>query len=157
MHTDNEQLENLCDTRKALIKGLSSMGLDAQQIYDRLLIPATDNAHQHIHVATKHYGAVANCLRQCEELKYPPDSDVIVYYFDWEEGVCDAELSTLMLYKSGYTGAKLVDSVDAIIPDILQPLLDKAIVDMDTANINQLAEAMTYVIDTLIPQEQANG
>lgn len=153
MYNTEEQLANLCDMRKALINGLSLMGLTAQQIYDRLRLPYTEDVQQHIEDAIKHYDIVSKCMRQCEELKYPPDSDVIVYYFDWDEGVCDAELSTLMGYGSEYTGQKLVGSVYAIIPAILQPLMDEAISEMNTSNINQLAEAMNYVINTLIPQE----
>lgn len=158
MNTDNEQLENLCDTRKALIKGLSSMGLDAQQIFDRLNLPYIANAHQYIEVANSHYDVVAECMSQCEALGVAPDDDTTqVYYFDWEEGVCDATVQMLMLLETPYKGQKLVDDVKDIIPVILQPLMDEAIAEMNTDNINQLAEAMTYVIDTLIPQEQGNG
>jgi hypothetical protein len=158
MNTDNEQLENLCDTRKALIKGLSSMGLDAQQILDRLNLPYIANAHQYIEVANAHYDMVAECMSQCETLGVAPDDDTTqVYYFDWEEGVCDATVQMLMLFETPYKGQKLVDDVRDIITVILQPLMAEAIAEMNTDNINQLAEAMTYVIDTLIPQEQANG
>lgn len=158
MNTDNEQLENLCDTRKALIKGLSSMGLDAQQILDRLNLPYIANAHQYIEVANAHYDVVAECMSQCEALGVAPDDDTTqVYYFDWEEGVCDATVQMLMLLETPYKGQKLVDDVKDIIPVILQPLMDEAIAEMNTDNINQLAEAMTYVVDTLIPQEQGNG
>lgn len=155
MNTDNEQLENLCDTRKALIKGLSSMGLDAQQILDRLNLPYIANAHQYIEVANAHYDVVAECMSQCEALGVAPDDDTTkVYYFDWEEGVCDATVQMLMLFEIPYKGQKLVDDVRDIIPVILQPLMAEAIAEMNTDNINQLAEAMTYVIDTLIPQER---
>lgn len=44
-----------------------------------------------------------------------------------------------------------------IIPVILKPLMDEAIAEMNASNINQLAEAMVYVINELIPQEQDNG
>lgn len=154
MNTDNEQLENLCDMRKAIIKGLSSMGLDAQQIFGRLHLPYTEAVSQHIADATRHYDAVAKCMRQCEELKYPPDSDVIVYYFDWDDGVCAVELKTLMYFSSEYKGQKLVDNVYGIIPGILRPLMDEAIDSEDAQCIDRLAEAMTYVIATLIPQER---
>lgn len=157
MYNDEEQLVNLCDIRKALIDGLHTMGLSAQQIYDRLRLPYTEEVRQRIDDATIHYDVVSKCMRQCEELKYPPDSDVIVYYFDWEEGVCDAELDTLMYFSSEYKGQKLVSSVDEIIPVILKPLMDEAITEMNASNINQLAEAMAYVINTVIPQERENG
>lgn len=84
MYNYEEQLANLCDMRKAIINGLSLMGLTAQQIYDRLRLPYTESAQQHIADATAHYDVVSKCMSQCEELKYPPDSDVIVYYFDSE-------------------------------------------------------------------------
>ena len=157
MYNYEEQLANLCDMRKAIINGLSLMGLTAQQIYDRLRLPYTESAQQHIADATAHYDGVSKCMSQCEELKYPPDSDVIVYYFDWDDGVCDVELETLLYFDSEYKGQKLVVSVDEIIPVILKPLMDEAIAEMNASNINQLTEAMTYVINTLIPQERENG
>lgn len=73
------------------------------------------------------------------------------------ENLCDATVQMLMLLETPYKGQKLVDDVKDIIPVILQPLMDESIAERNTDNINQLAEAMTYVIDTLIPQEQANG
>lgn len=158
MYNYEEQLANLCDMRKAIIKGLSSMGLDAQQILDRLNLPYIANAHQYIEVANAHYDVVAECMSQCEELGVAPDDDTTqVYYFDWEEGVCDATVQMLMLYSTPYKGQKLVDSVDEIIPVILKPLMDEAIAEMNASNINQLAEAMVYVIGMSIKQERENG
>lgn len=157
MYNYEEQLVNLCDMRKAIINGLSLMGLTAQQIYDRLQTPYTDSVDEYIEYATKHYDVVSKCMSQCEELKYPPDSDVIVYYFDWDDGVCAVELETLLYFDSEYKGQKLVVSVDEIIPVILKPLMDEAIAEQNASAINQLAEAMVYVIDGLIPQERDNG
>ena len=157
MYSYEEQLADLCDMRKAIINGLSLMGLTAQQIFDRLRLPYTEDMQQHIADATAHYDAVSKCMRQCEELKYPPDSDVIVYYFDWDAGVCYVELETLLYFDSEYKGQKLVDSVDEIIPVILKPLMDEAIEEMNASNINQLAEAMVYVIGMSIKQECENG
>ena len=158
MYSYEEQLANLCDMRKAIINGLSAQGLDAHQIYDRLQTPFTNSVSEYIEGATKHYDMVAKCMRQCEELGVAPDDDTTqVYYFDWEEGVCDATVQMLMLYSTPYTGQKLVDSVDEIIPVILKPLMDEAIAEQNVSAINQLAKAMVYVIDGLIPQEQPNG
>lgn len=157
MYSYEEQLANLCDMRKAIINGLSAQGLDAHQIYACLQTPYTNSVGEYIEDATKHYDVVSKCMRQCEELKYPPDSDVIVYYFDWDDGVCAVELETLLHVDSEYKGQKLVDSVDEIIPVILKPLMDEAIAEQNASAVNQLAEAMTYVIDELIPQEQPNG
>lgn len=53
--------------------------------------------------------------------------------------------------------ADLCDMRKAIIPVILKPLMDEAIAEMNASNINQLAEAISYVINELIPQEQDNG
>lgn len=158
MYNYAEQLANLCDMRKAIINRLSERGLDAQQIYDRLQTPFTNSVGEYIEDATNHYDKVAKCMRQCEELGVAPDDDTTqAYYFDWEEGVCDETVQMLMMYSTPYKGQKLVDSACEIIPAILQPLMDEAIAELNTDNINQLAEAMMYVIDTLIPQEQTNG
>ncbi len=158
MYSYEEQLANLCDMRKAIINGLSAQGLDAHQIYDRLQTPFTHSVCEYIEDATAHYDMLTKCMRQCEELGIAPDDDTTqVYYFDWEEGVCDATVQMLMLYSTPYKGQKLVDSVDEIIPVILKPLMDEAIAEQNASAVNQLAEAMTYVINTLIPQEQPNG
>ena len=153
MYNYEEQLANLCDMRKAIINGLSLMGLTAQQIYDRLRLPYTESAQQHIADATAHYDVVSKCMSQCEELKYPPDSDVIVYYFDWDDGVCAVELETLLYFDSEYKGQKLVVSVDEIIPVILKPLMDEAIEAGDAQCIDRLAQAMVYVLTELQSQE----
>lgn len=153
MYNYEEQLANLCDMRKAIINGLSLMGLTAQQIYDRLRLPYTEAAQQHIADATAHYDVLSKCISQCEELKYPPDSDVIVYYFDWDDGVCAVELETLLYFDSEYKGQKLVVSVDEIIPVILKPLMDEAIEAGDAQCIDRLAEAMVYVLTELQTQE----
>ena len=153
MYNYEEQLANLCDMRKAIINSLSLMGLTAQQIYDRLQTPFTNSVGEYIEDATKHYDVVAKCMRQCEELKYPPDSYVIVYYFDWDDGVCDVELETLLYFDSEYKGQKLVVSVDEIIPVVLKPLMDEAIEAGDAQCIDRLAEAMVYVLTELQTQE----
>lgn len=151
---NTEAMANLCDMRKAIINGLSAQGLDAHQIYDRLQTPYTNIVGEYIEDATNHYDMVAKCMRQCEELGVAPDDDTTqVYYFDREEGVRDETMQMLMLYSTPYKGQKLVDSVDEIIPVILKPLMDEAIAEMNASNINQLAEAISYVINELIPQE----
>lgn len=158
MYNYEEQLANLCDMRKAIINGLSAQGLDAHQIYDRLQTPYTNSVGEYIEDATKHYDMVAKCMRQCEELGVAPDDDTTqVYYFDWEEGLCDETVQMLMLYSTPYKGQKLVDSVDEIIPVILKPLMDEAIAEMNASNINQLAAAMVYVIGMSIKQARENG
>lgn len=158
MYNYEEQLANLCDTRKVLIKGLSSMGLDAHQIYDRLQTPFTNSVGEYIEDATNHYDKVAECMSQCESLGIAPDDDTTqVYYFDWEEGVCDETVQMLMLYSTPYKGQKLVDSVDEIIPKILQPLMNAAIESGNPQSIFQLADAIVYVRTELQSQEHPNG
>ena len=158
MYNYEEQLANLCDMRKAIINGLSAQGLDAHQIYDRLQTPYTNSVCEYIEDATKHYDMVTKCLRQCEELGVAPDDDITqVYYFDWEEGVCEETVQMLTLYSTPYQGQQLVDDVKDIIPVILQPLMDEAIAEQNASAINQLAEAMTYVIGMLTKQEREDG
>lgn len=153
MYNYEEQLANLCDMRKAITNGLFAQGLDAQQIYDRLQTPYTDSVGQYIADTTNHYDIVSKCMRQCEELAYPPDSDVIVYYFDWEEGVSVDELEALMHFNHEYKGQKLVSSVHEVIPKILRPLMDEAIEAGDAQCIDRLAQAMVYVLTELQSQE----
>nr|DAK17437.1 MAG TPA: hypothetical protein [Caudoviricetes sp.] len=158
MCTDEDRLVKLCDTRKAIIEWLASMGLDAQQIYDYLHLPYTNNVHQYIEDATEHYDTVVKCMHQLDEMGIDPDDATTnLYYFDWEEGVCTETVLALMLYGTPYHGQKLVRSPAEIIPVILRPLVDEAVEDGNTANLRELAEAMDYVVDELIPQEQANG
>lgn len=154
MYSYEEQLANLCDMRKAIINGLSAQGLDAHQIYDRLQTPFTNSVGEYIEDATKHYDVVAKCMRQCEELGVAPDDDTTqVYYFDWEEGVYEETVSALMMYSNPYAGQQLVVAVKDIIPKILQPLMNAAIEAGDAQRINQLAQAMVYVLTELQTQE----
>lgn len=158
MYTYEEQLANLCDMRKAIIDGLSAQGLDAHQIYDRVQTPYTNSVCEYIEDATTHYDAVIKCMRQLADMGIAPDDDTTqVYYFDWEEGVCEETVQMLTLYSTPYKGQKLVDDVKDIIPVILRPLMDEAVEERNASKIHQLAESMVYVIDTLIPQEQPNG
>ena len=158
MYSYEEQLANLCDMRKAIINGLSAQGLDAHQIYDRLQTPYTNSVDEYIEDTTNHYDMVAKCIRQCEELGVAPDDDTTqVYYFDWEEGVCEETVSALMLYSTPYKGQKMVDSVDEIIPKILQPLMNAAIESGNPQSIFQLADAIVYVRTELQSQEHPNG
>ena len=155
---NTEAMVNLCDMRKAIIGRLASMGLAPHQIYACLQTPYTNNAYEYMEDATKHYDSILKCMSQLEVLGIAPDDATTqVYYFDWEEGVYEETVSALMMYSNPYAGQQLVDSVDEIIPVILRPLMDEAIVEQNASNINQLAEAMVYVIDELIPQEQPNG
>ena len=155
---NTEAMVNLCDIRKAIISGLASMGLAPHQIYACLQIPYTNNAYEYMEDATKHYDSILKCMTQLEVLGIAPDDATTqVYYFDWEEGVYEETVSALMMYSNPYAGQQLVVEVKDIIPKILRPLMDEAIAEMNASNINQLAEAMVYVIDELIPQEQPNG
>ena len=155
---NSETMSNLCDMRKALISGLASMGLAPHQIYACLQTPYTNNAYEYMEDATKHYDSILKCMTQLEVLGIAPDDATTqVYYFDWEEGVCEETVSALMMYSNPYAGQQLVVEVKDIIPKILRPLMDEAIAEQNASNINQLAEAIAYVIDTLNPQERENG
>lgn len=134
------------------------MGLAPHQIYACLQTPYTNNVYEYMEDATKHYDSISKCMTQLEVLGVAPDDDTTqVYYFDWEEGVYEGIVSALMMYSNPYAGQKLVDSVDEIIPVILKPLMDEAIEEMNASAINQLAEAMVYVIGMSIKQERENG
>lgn len=155
---NTEAMANLCDMRKAIINGLASMGLAPHQIYACLQTPYTNNAYEYMEDATKHYDRISKCMTQLEVLGIAPDDATTqVYYFDWEEGVYEGTVSALMMYSNPYAGQQLVVEVKDIIPKILRPLMDEAIEAGDAQCIDQLAEAMTYVINTLIPQEHPNG
>ena len=155
---NTEAMANLCDMRKAIISELASMGLAPHQIYACLQTPYTNNAYEYMEDATKHYDSISKCMTQLAVLGIAPDDATTqVYYFDWEEGVYEETVSALMMYSNPYAGQQLVDSVDEIIPVILKPLMDEAIAEMNASNINQLAEAMTYVIGMLIKQEREDG
>lgn len=155
---NTEAMANLCDMRKAIISRLASMGLAPHQIYDCLRTPYTNDVYEYMEDATKHYDSIYKCMTQLEVLGIAPDDDTTqVYYFDWEEGVHEETVSALMMYSNPYAGQQLVVEVKDIIPKILKPLMDESIEEMNTSNINRLAEAMVYVLDELIPQEQPNG
>ena len=156
MYNTEEQLANLCDMRKAIISGLSLMGLTAQQIYNCLSLPYTEDVGQHITDALQHYDTVAKFMRQCEDLGVAPDSDAVVYYFDYQSGVHEVWVIDLMSYDKEYEGQKLVASRDEIIPKILRPLMDEAIEAGSAERIDQLAKAMVYVLTKLQPKESDN-
>lgn len=114
----------------------------------------------------KWYDLLANACRWLQNIGltmtdhvpvYWFDDTTQVYYFDWEEGVYEETVSALMWYSTPYTGQKLVDSVDEIIPVILKPLMDEAIAEMNASAVNQLAEAIVYVIGMSIKQEREDG
>lgn len=153
MYNTEDQLANLCDMRKGIIKGLSLMGLTAQQIFDCLQLPYTEDVSQHITDATRRYDTVAKFMRQCEDLGVAPDSDEVVYYFDYQSGVHEVWVIDLMAYDKEYEGQKLVSSRDEIIPKILRPLMDEAIEAGDAQCIDRLAQAMVYVLTELQSQE----
>lgn len=97
-------------------------------------------------------------MRQLEDMGIAPDDDTTqVYYFDWEEGVCEETVQMLTLYSTPYQGQQLVDDVKDIIPVILQPLMYEAIAEQNASAVNQLAEAIVYVIGMSIKQEREDG
>lgn len=155
---NTEAMVNLCDMRKTIISRLASMGLAPHQLYACLQTPYTNNVYEYMEDATKHYDSIYKCMTQLEVLGIAPDDATTqVYYFDWENGVCEETVSALMMYSNHYAGQQLVVEVKDIIPVILKPLMDEAIAEQNASNINQLAEAMGYVIDMSIKQERENG
>lgn len=162
MNTDKEQLENLCDTgnilltladkRKSLIIEMEAQGLSPLQIYERLEIPAYDTSSQRLEADIARCEMVSSALKWYEAEGVMLDEEITVFYFDWDEGVCECIASTL-LFDRVYMGQKFVSSPEAVIPEILQPLMDKAIGEHDTDAIEQLSEAMVYVITNILTDE----
>lgn len=151
---NTEAMANLCDMRKAIISKLASMGLAPHQIYACLQTPYTNNAYEYMEDATKHYDSISKCMTQLEVLGIAPDDATTqVYYFDWENGVCEETVSALMMYSNPYAGQQLVVEVKDIIPKILRPLMDEAIKAGDAQCIDRLAKTMVYVLTELQPQE----
>lgn len=151
---NTEAMVNLCDMRKDIISRLAFMGLAPHQIYACLQTPYTNNVYEYMEDATKHYDSISKCMTQLEVLGIAPDDATTqVYYFDWENGVCEETVSALMMYSNPYAGQQLVVEVKDIIPKILRPLMDEAIEAGDAQCINRLAEAMVYGLTELQTQE----
>lgn len=151
---NTEAMVNLCDMRKDIISRLAFMGLAPHQTYACLQTPYTNNVYEYMEDATKHYDSISKCMTQLEVLGIAPDDATTqVYYFDWENGVCEETVSALMMYSNPYAGQQLVVEVKDIIPKILHPLMDEAIEAGDAQCIDRLAEAMVYVLTELQTQE----
>lgn len=73
------------------------------------------------------------------------------------DGVCVLPMAEIISHNSGYEGEKFTVRVADLLSDVLQPLLGTAISDGDVPAIRFLTDAVCYVIDELIPQEQPNG
>lgn len=146
-------LLTLADKRKALIVEMEARGLSPLQIYERLEIPTFGTSSERLEADIAHCEMVSDALKWYEAEGISLDDEVSVFYFDWDEGVCEYTAGALLFFDSGYMGQKFVSSPEAVIPEILQPLMGKAIVEHDTDAIEQLSEAMVYVITNILTDE----
>ena len=146
-------LLTLADKRKALIVEMEAQGLSPLQIYERLEIPTFGTAGERLEADIAHCEMVSDALKWYEAEGIMLDDEVSVFYFDWDEGVCEYTAGALLFFDSSYMGQKFVASPEAVIPEILQPLMDKAIGEHDTDAIEQLSEAMVYVITNILTDE----
>lgn len=152
-----QALINVLEMRKHLITELETYGLTAEQIYECLRTPYTDNLDTYLHAEAEWYTIVGNALRYMELEDLNPDSVTDVYFFSMEHGVCVLPMAEIIMHSSGYAGEKFTVRVADLLSGVLQPLLGTAISDGDVPTIRFLTDAVCYVIDELIPQEQPNG
>lgn len=150
-------LINVLEMRKTLITELETYGLSAQRIYECLRTPYTDNIDDYLALESEWYTIVGNAIRYMELEDLNPDSTANVYFFSRKHGVCVLPMAELISHNSGYNGEKFTVRLDDFMSDVLRPLMDTAIAEQNTSAVNQLAEAIAYVIDKLLTQEQANG
>lgn len=146
-------LLTLADKRKALIVEMEARGLSPLQIYERLEIPTFGTSSERLEADIAHCEMVSDALKWYEAEGISLDDEVSVFYFDWDDGVSERTAGALLFFDSGYMGQKFVSSPEAVIPEILQPLMGKAIVEHDTDAIEQLSEAMVYVITNILTDE----
>lgn len=146
-------LLTLADKRKALIVEMEARGLSPLQIYERLEIPTFGTSSERLEADIAHCEMVSDALKWYEAEGISLDDEVSVFYFDWDDGVSEHTAGALLFFDSGYMGQKFVSSPEAVIPEILQPLMGKAIVEHDTDAIEQLSEAMVYVITNILTDE----
>lgn len=148
-----QALINVLEMRKHLITELETYGLSAEQIYECLRTPYTDNLDTYLSAEAEWYTIVGNAIRYMELEDLNPDSTTDVYFFSKEYGVCVLHMAELINHSSGYNGEKFTVRVDDLLSDVLQPLLNTAITDGDVLTIRSLTDAMVYVLTELQPQE----
>lgn len=152
-----QALINVLEMRKHLITELETYDLSAEQIYECLRTPYADNLDTYLSAEAEWYTIVGNAIRYMELEDLNPDATTDVYFFSMEHGVCVLPMAEIISHNSGYAGEKFTVRVADLLSDVLQPLLGTAISDGDVPAIRFLTDAVCYVIDELIPQEQPNG
>jgi hypothetical protein len=110
---------------------------------------------RHLEQISAWYDLIVRACRWLKDLNLTMTDHV--YFFSMEHGVCVLPMAEIISHNSGYAGEKFTVRVADLLSDVLQPLLGTAISDGDVPAIRFLTDAVCYVIDELIPQEQPNG
>lgn len=149
MTSQNLELLEICDKQKAVIRGLTDLGLNNEEIYDCLRTSGVDNYDQYVGRKLDYFNNVISLIDILKFLKYPVtairDRETL-YYFDYEDGVCWDDALSLLKFSSDYAGQQVATSFEMLINDILTPAINQAIIDGDIAKIEQLVEAITFAI-----------
>lgn len=140
-------LLTLADKRKALIIEMEAQGLSPLQIYERLEIPTFGTAGERLEADIAHCEMVSDALKWYEAEGIMLDDEVSVFYFDWDEGVCEYVAGALLFFDSGYMGQKFVSSPEAVIPEILQPLMTVAVEERNIFHIEKLTDAIRFMME----------
>lgn len=140
-------LLTLVDKRKALIVEMEAQGLSPLQIYERLEIPTFGTSSERLEADIAHCEMVSDALKWYEAEGIRLDDEVSVFYFDWDEGVCEHTAGALLFFDSGYMGQKFVSSPEAVIPEILQPLMIIAFEERNIFHIEKLTDAMRFMME----------
>lgn len=128
MYDLEELLADLCEARKILVEKLNSKGFDAQQIYDILLTPYTDDVEQHVSMARAHYARTEYCLRRFDDEKCRPDEDSVQFWFyNNKLGVKSLPAYKLLGYDCVHDGEPLYNSPETLICSVILPALDLAV------------------------------
>lgn len=147
-----ENLIKLCDLRKSLVEKLRNAGFDAQQIYEILRTPYTDDAKVHISDTRQHYARTEYCLRRFEDVKCRPDGDSVQFWFYSNNlGVKSLPAYKLLGYDCIHSGEPLYDSFKALACSVILPALDLAIKLENFETVKKL----TSVIESAMPKRSA--
>lgn len=138
-----EMLAELCDTRKILVEKLQSAGFDAQQIYEILRTPYTDDVKVHISDARQHYTRTEYCLRRFEDVNCRPDEDSVQFWFyNSKIGVKSLPAYKLLGYDCIHCGEPLYDSFETLAGSIILPDLALSIKLGDLERVKTLTSAI---------------
>lgn len=140
-------LLTLADKRKALIVEMEAQGLSPLQIYERLEIPTFGTAGERLEADIAHCEMVSDALKWYEAEGISLDDEVSVFYFDWDDGVSEHTAGALLFFDSGYMVQKFVSSPEAVIPEILQPLMNIAVEERNIFHIERVTEAMRLMME----------